>query len=102
MANNLQVPLFIGEHEFISFDFTYRLQPGQTVVSAVYTCEAPVTEDAATAAVNSAGTIAQARFYVPPTAVNGTRYTVQCTVTCANPVATKILYALILAIEVPT
>lgn len=99
---NVDVPLFIGEHEFIGFDFTQRLEAGQTVSSAAYTCEAPVTEDGGTAAIDSAGRIAEARFYLPPGAVNGVRYTVQCTASCLNPIATKILYALVLAVEVPT
>lgn len=98
---NTSVPLFIGESEYISFKFTWRLQPGQTVVSAAYTCEAPITEDAGTAVVDAQGKIAQARFTVPPAAVNGGKYTILCTATCQNPVATKILYAIITAVEVP-
>lgn len=99
---NTTVPLFIGESEYISFDFTQRLESGQTVVSATYTCESPVTEDVGSAAVNAAGTIAQARFTVPPTAVDGVQYTVKCTATCATPTATKILFAIIQAQLVPT
>jgi len=94
---NTIVPLFIGESEFISFDFTHRLESGQTIVSAVYTCESPITEDDGSAAVNATGTIAQARFTVPPTALDGIQYTVKCTATCATPTATKILFATIKA-----
>jgi len=97
MAVNRIVPLFIGESEYINFVFTRRLQSGQTVVSAVYTPESPVTEDANTAAVNAEGTIAQARFTLPPTAVNGQQYTVKCVASCINPIESKIEYAIIRA-----
>lgn len=99
---NPTVPMLIGESDYVYFDFTRRLETGQTVVSAVYTCESPVTEDGGTAAVNAAGTIASARFTLPNTAVNGTGYTVTCTATCATPTATKILFAVIAAASVPT
>jgi len=99
---NTTVPLFIGESEYISFDFTQRLQTGQTIVSAIYTCDAPMTEDSASAAINGTGTIAQARFTLPESASDGGQYTVKCTATCATPTATKILFAIITAQLVPT
>lgn len=102
MAVNRTVPMFIGSSEYISFNFAQRLISGQTVTSATYTCESPVVEVAATAAVNAAGTIAQARFTLPSDAVNGQQYTVKCTATCANPTETKIEYAVITAELVPT
>lgn len=51
---------------------------------------------------DAAGTIAQARFTLPGTASDGVQYTVKCTATCTGPVATKILYAIIVAQLVPT
>lgn len=102
MTVNRTIPMRIGESELINFNFAQRLITGQTVVSATYACESPVTEDAATAAVNAAGTIAQARFTVPATAADGIQYTVKCTATCTAPVETKIEYAIITAQLVPT
>lgn len=89
--------MYIGEALYIDFDFTQELRAGQTVVSALYTCEAPVTEVGGTAAVNAAGTIAQARFTLPSNAVNGIQYSVQCSATCTGPVETRISYAVIQA-----
>jgi len=102
MTVNRTVPMRIGESEYINFDFTQRLLTGQTVVSATYTPESPVTEDGGTAAVNATGKIAQARFTLPPTAADGVQYTVKCTATCTAPVETKIEYAIIQAELVPT
>lgn len=102
MTVNRTVPMFIGESELINFNFEQRLATGQTVTSATYTCESPVVEVAASASVNAAGTIAQARFTLPSDAVNGTQYTVKCTATCATPTETKIEYAIIAAQLVPT
>lgn len=100
---NRTVPMFIGESLYIDFDFTQELRSGQTVVSATYTPETPVTEDGGTAAVNGAGTIAQARFTLPVLgSTDGGQYTVQCTATCANPTETRISYATIIAQIVPT
>lgn len=99
---NRTVPGFIGESIYIDFDFTKRLRSGQTIDSATYSPESPITEDGGTAAVNASGTIAQARFTIPGSAVHGTWYTVECAAVCADPVETKIEYALIFAEEVPT
>jgi len=102
MTVNRTIPMFIGESDYIYFNFTQRLASGQTVVSATYTCESPVTEDGGTATVSAAGTIAQARFTLPGTASDGVQYTVKCTATCATPTETKIEYAVIQAQLVPT
>lgn len=99
---NPTVPMLIGASEYIYFDYTRILISGQTVISATYTCEAPITEDGGTAAINAAGTIASARFTVPANAVNGTGYTVTCMATTANPTETKPLFAVIAVASVPT
>lgn len=99
---NPTVPMLIGASEYIYFDYTRLLISGQTVVSATYTCEAPVTQDGGTAAVNADGTIASARFTLPGSADDGAQYTVTCTATTANPTETKLLFALIAAAAIPS
>lgn len=102
MTVNRVIPMYIGESEYINFDFTKRLTSGQTIASATYAPESPMVEVAATAGVSADGTIAQARFTLPAEAVNGRQYTVKCTALCANPTESKILYALVRAELVPT
>lgn len=102
MTINRTVPMFIGESLYIDFNFAQELRSGQTVVSATYTVESPLALDGGTEAVNSDGTIAQARFTLPGTAVNGAQYTATCTATCTNPTETRISFATIRAQSVPT
>ncbi len=94
---NRTVPMYPGESRYIDFNFTEELRDGQTVASGAYTIEddAPVTQVDGTAAVNGAGTIAQARFTLAANATPGEQYTVTCAATCANPTETRISYAII-------
>ena len=103
---------YIGESDFITFVFNRRLVPGQSLLSATYTPESPITEDNGTHALgtvdNEDGTpgvvngSCSARFTVPSQAVAGTEYTVKCTAICQNPTATKIEYVTFRAKAVPT
>ena len=87
---------FVGESEFVNIDFQHRLIPGQTLLSVVWTPEAPVTEDPATSAVTDE--IASARFTTPSV---GT-FTVQATVTTQDPTETKIEHVTLVVEVVPT
>lgn len=89
-------PRFIDESEFVSIDFNFRLLSGQTLLSVVWTPEAPVTEDAATSAVSD--TVASARFTTPAAG----QYTIEASVTTQNPTETKVEFVLLEVTAVPT
>lgn len=102
MANRT-IPMYPGESLYIDFDFTQELRSGQTVASGAYTIEtdAPVTQVDGSAAVNGAGTIAQARFTLSSGATPGTQWTVTCAATCASPTETRKSYAIIDVLAIP-